>query len=113
MKTVVTRAKPIMRAEAVLAVRSGLRTALAWASRPVMWNSGAMGRPRVPAIGTATTGLSWATPMNTARAPRASIVTTVIVASATKSPATTRAAPAPVRVAPKTPRRTRDEAWGV
>ena len=58
-----------MSAEAVFDVRSGLRTALALARRPATRNIGAIGRPRVPATGTATTGLSRATPMNTARAP--------------------------------------------
>ena len=45
MNTVVTSASPIMRAEAVWAVRSGFRTALAWARRPATRNSGATGRP--------------------------------------------------------------------
>ena len=93
MNTVVTSARPIMSAEAVLAVRSGLRVALRWARRPGVRKIGAIGRPRVPATGTATTGLSWATPMNTARAPSASRPTMATVSSATQRPATTSALP--------------------
>jgi hypothetical protein len=112
MNTVVTSARPIMRAEAVFEVRSGFRTALALASRPATRKSGAMGRPMLPAMGTATTGLSWATPMNTARAPMPRSATTVMVSSATQSPAVTRPAPTNVSSAPDQVRRVLDHPVG-
>ena len=72
MNTVVTSARPIISADAVFAVRSGLRTALAWASGRSRGTAARSGRPSVPGERTATTGLSWATPMNTATAPKPS-----------------------------------------
>ncbi len=67
--TVVTRASPIMSAAAVFAVRYGLRVLFARPSRPAALNGAPITVPTARVMGTATTGLSWATPRKTMIAP--------------------------------------------
>ena len=66
---VVTRARPIISADAVAAVRRGLRRAFSLASRPTVPNT--RGYPPAIAVtmGLPMTGLSSATPMKTASTP--------------------------------------------
>ena len=65
-----TRARPTMSADAVCAVRRGLRMEFSRPSRPDMPNRRASGRPITLAIGRATAGASLATPMKIRTAPR-------------------------------------------
>jgi hypothetical protein len=65
-----TSAIPTRSAEAVWAVRRGLRIEFSRPSFPEIPNRRARGRPITLAIGRATTGASIPMPMNTAKAPR-------------------------------------------
>ena len=102
--TVVTRARPIMRAEAARAVRWGVRTALARARRPEM-DSAAKGRPRTEDTGTASSGLSEAVPTNTSTAPTARVPKTGTAPSNTNRASTTATIPTPRSTPPVTHRR--------
>ncbi len=64
-----TRASPTMRAEAVCAVRRGLRMEFCRPSLPEIPSSRARGLPITLAIGRATTGANMPIPMNRATAP--------------------------------------------
>ena len=64
-----TRATPIISADAVAAVRFGLRAALSRASTPVIPRNAATGAPTSRTKRGPTTGPSTTTPANTARAP--------------------------------------------
>ena len=66
--TSVTSARPIISADAVVAVRRGLRIAFSRASTPDMPRKRAGTQPRNCDTGRATNGLSIATPMNTRNA---------------------------------------------
>jgi hypothetical protein len=66
---VATRASPTIRAEAVCAVRRGLRMEFSRPSLPAIPKTRASGRPITLAIGRATTGASIPIPMKTANAP--------------------------------------------
>ena len=67
-ETIDTRARLIMSAEAVLAVRRGLRSAFWRASLPLTWEIRAGSHPKTRATGTAKTGLTRFIPTNTNRA---------------------------------------------
>ncbi len=92
----VTTATPIMRAEAVPAVRRGLRTALRRASVPDTPRRAAAGAPSRPAAGRAATGPSRTTPTTVARAPRP----VSEISPSPRVPAKTRPTPAAVSAAP-------------
>ena len=64
-----TRASPIISADAVAAVRRGFRRAFLVASRPGVRNSWGNGRPSARTTGRLMTGASMATPRNTIAAP--------------------------------------------
>ena len=95
-----TRARPIMRAAAVVAVRWGFRPAFCWARRPATPYVRRAGHPSIPVRGPATTGLSRVTPTKTPMAPTASIKTTEVVVDATNRPNAPAAVPAATRAAP-------------
>ena len=65
-----TRASPTMSADAVWAVRRGLRMEFSRPSRPEMPSRRASGRPMTLAIGRATAGARRATPTKISTAPR-------------------------------------------
>ena len=67
--THVTRARPIINAAAVSAVRRGLRLAFCPARMPAAPRTCATGHPSTIAIGTTSSGASNATPRNTPRKP--------------------------------------------
>ena len=91
--TVVTRASPIMSAAAVFAVRYGLRALFAFPRRPAARNGAPITVPTARVTGTATTGLSWATPRKTMIAPSPSERRTGRAPSATNRPKKTSSAP--------------------
>jgi len=64
-----TRARPTMSADAVAAVRRGLRAAFSWLSRPVTPVMCGSGEPMARANPPDTNGASVATPMNVRAAP--------------------------------------------
>ena len=64
-----TTARPTISADAVAAVRRGLRAAFSWPSRPVMPVRRGRGEPMARARPPATNGASVATPMNVSAEP--------------------------------------------
>ena len=95
-----TRARPTMSAEAVWAVRRGLRMEFSRPSLPGSPSSRASGRPITLDIGRAIAGASMAAPMKTATAPRP---TSAMAGLA--SPMASRITPTRARAAPPMNRR--------
>jgi hypothetical protein len=95
-----TRARPIMRAEAVWAVRRGLRIEFSRPSLPGSPRSRASGRPITPASGRAIAGESMVTPT---KMPDAPAPTSAMAGAA--SPMASRTAPARATAAPPMIRR--------
>ncbi len=91
-----TTATPIISADAVAAVRRGLRIALRRARRPARPRSTAIGAPITAAAGRATTGPSSTKPIRVTSVPRPT--------RAIEPPVTSSAAPAPVLTRPATAR---------
>ena len=100
-----TRARPMVRAAAVAAVRRGDRRALSVASRPGTLYTRRMGQPRTVATGRVTTGLSRYTPMKVARAPPPTAVRIDLVAMSTVIPMARAPVPAAVTAVPTMSRR--------
>jgi hypothetical protein len=97
----VTMPTPTMSADAVAAVRRGLRMAFCLASVPVRPRSLASGAPRSPATGRATTGPSTTVPSSVMTAPSPTIPSE---GSLDRAVAAVRAMPTPARIAPATTR---------
>ena len=89
-----TRASPTISADAVWAVRRGLRMEFSRPSRPDMPSRRASGRPMTLAIGRATAGASMATPTKISTAPRPTSAMAGCV-----SPTASRATPISVMIA--------------
>ncbi len=107
--TVVTKAKPIMRAAAVAAVRRGLRIAFCCASRPGVPNTFGNSPPSTRTTGVLITGASIAMPRNTAAAPPPSRASGWLVAPAMPDP---MAIAPPAVKAPPTQTRMRSDRCG-
>ena len=88
-----TTPRPIIRAEAVAAVRAGLRPLLSRASRPLTGESFWSGQPRPRATGRTKYLLTMATATNTMTAPRATVPRRVVVVPGPYMPATIPTAP--------------------
>jgi hypothetical protein len=95
-----TRARPTMSAEAVWAVRRGLRMEFSRPSLPGSPSTRASGRPITLEIGRAIAGESMATPTKMPTAP-----TPTSAMAGLASPMASRTAPARARAAPQTNRR--------
>ena len=95
-----TRASPTMSAEAVCAVRKGLRMEFSRPSRPDTPSNRAKGRPMTPAIGLARAGARRATPMKMRTAPRPTSAMAGFV-----SPKASATAPSSVTTPPRVKRR--------
>lgn len=90
-----TSARPIISADAVAAVRRGLRRAFLVASRPGVRNSFGYGAPSTRTTGRLITGASMATPTNTSAAPAPSTAMGALL-----SPSPDSTAPATVTIEP-------------
>ena len=91
--TKVTKARPIISAAAVTAVRLGLRCAFSRASLPVRLRSASMGAPASAASGRTRRGLNSDTPSTTATAPPPISPAAVPPLELPKSPTSTIVAP--------------------
>ncbi len=97
-----TRARPIIRAAAVAAVRRGFRMEFSRARVPGMARSRGNGAPMIPAIVRVKTGLITATPINTmaAAAPTRAMGSIQSTGSSTNKPSAPSRTPNPVMATP-------------